>query len=222
MLQKGFKDQVKDIYTTMPPGKRLQICLFSATLPPEVVELADTFMVNATKILMRTDELSLEGLKQFFFLVDQSEYKFEALMHLYENLSIDQCVIFVNHTDRAERLAEMLNEYQFTCSVLNGRMKQQERKAILDRFRLGQSRVLVTTDLLARGFDATVKLVVNYDLPQSKETYLHRIGRSARFGRKGVAINLVAQDELDQMRKIEAFYGTDIQEFDEDFVKQMF
>merc|ERR1712173_458523 len=112
-------------------------------------------------------------------------------------------------TETAHWLAEQMNNLDFTCSVLYG-------------FRLGVSRVLVTTDLLARGFDATVSLVINYDLPQSKETYLHRIGRSARFGRKGVAINLVANDELDQMRKIEAFYATHVQEFDEDFVKEMF
>jgi len=222
MLQKGFKDQVRDIASFLPP-EELQICLFSATLPPEVVKLADSFMAkDATKILMKTEELSLEGLKQFFFLVDNERWKFDAILHLYESLSISQCVVFVNTKDGANRLAQHMNECNFTCSVLEGSMEQKERKAILDEFRSGASRVLVTTDLLARGFDATVSLVINYDLPQSKETYLHRIGRSARFGRKGVAINLVSHDDLKWMQEIEAFYATKISEYDEEFVKQMF
>ncbi|PIO71764.1 helicase protein [Teladorsagia circumcincta] len=175
MLNKGFKEQLYDIYRYLPPGA--QVVLLSATLPHEILEMTSKFMTDPIRILVKRDELTLEGIKQ------------------------------------VDWLAEKMKEANFTVSSMHGDMEQKEREQIMKEFRAGNSRVLISTDVWARGLDVPqVSLVINYDLPNNRELYIHRIGRSGRFGRKGVAINFVKHDDVRILRDIEQYYSTQIDE----------
>ncbi|EDS30379.1 DEAD box ATP-dependent RNA helicase [Culex quinquefasciatus] len=159
------------------------------------------------------DELTLEGIKQFFVAVEREEWKFDTLCDLYDTLTITQAVIFCNTKRKVDWLTEKMREANFTVSSMHGDMPQKERDEIMKEFRSGQSRVLITTDVWARGIDVQqVSLVINYDLPNNRELYIHRIGRSGRFGRKGVAINFVKSDDIRILRDIEQYYSTQIDE----------
>jgi translation initiation factor 4A len=172
----------------------LQVGVFSATLPPEALEITRKFMNKPVRILVKRDELTLEGIKQFYVNVEREDWKLETLCDLYETLAITQSVIFANTRRKVDWLTDKMRERDHTVSATHGDMDQNTRDVIMREFRSGSSRVLITTDLLARGIDVQqVSLVINYDLPTQPENYLHRIGRSGRFGRKGVAINFVSK-----------------------------
>lgn len=211
MLSRGFKDQIYDIYQALPP--RTQVGLFSATMPPEALEITQRFMNEPIRILVKRDELTLEGIKQFYINVDREEWKLDTLCDLYDTLNITQAVIFCNTRRKVDYLTDKMRARDHTVSSTHGDIGQQERDVILNEFRTGSSRVLITTDLLARGIDVQqVSLVINYDLPRNLENYIHRIGRSGRFGRKGVAINFVTQEDIRALRELEQFYNTQIEE----------
>eukprot|EP01039_Chlorochromonas_danica_P004915 gene4915-5391_t len=211
MLNRGFKDQIYDIYRYLPPST--QVVLVSATLPQEVLDMTKKFMNEPVKILVKRDELTLEGIKQFFVAVEREEWKFDTLCDLYETLTITQAVIFCNTKKKVEWLAGKMRDNNFTVSAMHGEMPQRERDAIMEEFRSGGSRVLIATDVWGRGIDVQqVSLVINYDLPNNRELYIHRIGRSGRFGRKGVAINFVKEDDVRILRDIEQYYSTQIDE----------
>ncbi|ORY22494.1 P-loop containing nucleoside triphosphate hydrolase protein [Naematelia encephala] len=211
LLNKGFKDQIYDIYRYLPPAT--QVVVVSATLPHDVLEMTTKFMTDPIRILVKRDELTLEGIKQFFVAVEKEDWKFDTLCDLYDTLTITQAVIFCNTRRKVDWLTEKMREANFTVSSMHGEMVQKERDAIMAEFRGGQSRVLITTDVWARGIDVQqVSLVINYDLPASRENYLHRIGRSGRFGRKGVAINFVTIEDVRILRDIEQYYSTQIDE----------
>jgi len=194
----------------VPPDT--QICLFSATMPPEIIKMTENIMTDPAKILVKNENLTLEGIKQFYINVEKEEWKLETLTDLYETMTITQAVIFLNTRRKVDWLKEKLGEKDFTVSSMHGDMDQQERDVIMKEFRTGSSRVLITTDLLARGIDVQqVSLVINYDLPNNRENYIHRIGRGGRFGRKGVAINFVTQDDVRILKDIETFYNTTIE-----------
>ena len=194
MLNRGFKEQIFDIYRYLPP--ETQVVLVSATLPREVLQVTDKFMTDPVKILVKRDELTLEGIKQFFVAVEKEDWKFDTLCDLYDTLTITQAVIFCNTRRKVDWLTEKMHQRDFTVSAMHGDMDQKERDVIMREFRSGSSRVLITTDLLARGIDVQqVSLVINYDLPTNRENYIHRIGRGGRFGRKGVAINFVTDED---------------------------
>jgi len=211
MLGRGFKEQIYDIYRYLPP--QTQVVLVSATMPHDVLEMTTKFMNDPVRILVKRDELTLEGIKQFFVAVEKEEWKFDTLCDLYDILTITQAVIFCNTKMKVDWLATKMRENSFTVSAMHGDMPQKERDAIMTDFRGGKSRVLIATDVWGRGLDVQqVSLVINYDLPNSRELYIHRIGRSGRFGRKGVAINFVKNDDIRILRDIEQFYGTQIDE----------
>lgn len=211
MLNKGFKEQLYDIYRYLPPYT--QVILISATLPHEILEMTSKFMTDPIRILVKRDELTLEGIKQFFVAVEREEWKFDTLCDLYDTLTITQAVIFCNTRRKVDWLTEKMVEANFTVSAMHGDMSQKDRDTIMKEFRSGQSRVLITTDVWARGIDVQqVSLVINYDLPNNRELYIHRIGRSGRFGRKGVAINFVKNDDIRILRDIEQYYSTQIDE----------
>jgi len=211
MLNKGFKEQIYDVYRYLPPAT--QVILISATLPHEILEMTSKFMTDPIRILVKRDELTLEGLKQFFVAVEREEWKFDTLCDLYDTLTITQAVIFCNTKRKVDWLTEKMREANFTVSSMHGDMVQKERDFIMQEFRSGASRVLITTDVWARGIDVQqVSLVINYDLPNNRELYIHRIGRSGRFGRKGVAINFVKNDDIRILRDIEQYYSTQIDE----------
>jgi len=211
LLNQGFKEQIYDIYRNLPPST--QVVVLSATLPYDILEMTTKFMTDPIRILVKRDELTLEGIKQFFVAVEKEDWKFDTLCDLYDTLTITQAVIFCNTKRKVDWLTEKMREANFTVSSMHGEMPQKERDAIMTEFRQGASRVLITTDVWARGIDVQqVSLVINYDLPTNRENYIHRIGRSGRFGRKGVAINFVTNEDVKILRDIEQYYSTQIDE----------
>jgi len=211
MLSRGFKEQIHSVIQCIEPDA--QIVLLSATMPPDVLEVTRKFMRSPVKILVKKEELTLEGIRQFYVNVGEEKYKFETLTDLYETLTITQAVIFCNTRRKVDYLTDYLKERQFIVSSMHGDMQQDMRDQIMKEFRSGSSRILITTDLLARGIDVQqVSLVINYDLPSNRENYIHRIGRGGRFGRKGVAINFVTQDDIRTLQDLESYYSTHIEE----------
>ncbi|KAE8737870.1 hypothetical protein FOCC_FOCC016665 [Frankliniella occidentalis] len=211
MLSRGFKDQIHDVFRTL--NTEVQVILLSATMPSDVLEVSTCFMRKPIRILVKKEELTLEGIKQFFVNVEKEDWKMDTLCDLYDTLSITQAVIFCNTRRKVDWLTESMHKRDFTVSAMHGDMEQRERDVIMRQFRTGSSRVLITTDLLARGIDVQqVSLVINYDLPSNRENYIHRIGRGGRFGRKGVAINFVTEDDRRTLKDIEQFYNTSIVE----------
>jgi len=211
MLSRGFRDQIYDVFQALP--RDVQVCLFSATMPEEVLDISTRFMRDPIRILVKKEQVTLEGIKQFYVSVERDNWKFETLCDLYETLTITQAIIYCNTRRKVDMLTEQMNAKDFTVSSMHGDMSPQEREVIMKEFRSGSSRVLITTDLLARGIDVQqVSLVINYDLPANRENYIHRIGRSGRFGRKGVAINFVTDDDVRTLREIEQFYNTKVEE----------
>ena len=173
MLNKGFKEQIYDVYRYLPP--ETQVVLVSATLPMDVLEMTNKFMTDPMRILVKRDELTLEGIKQFFVAVEKEEWKFDTLCDLYDTLTITQAVIFCNTKKKVDWLTEKMRQNNFTVSSMHGDMPQKERDAIMGEFRGGTTRVLITTDVWARGIDVQqVSLVINYDLPTNRENYIHR------------------------------------------------
>ncbi|SIO73405.1 translation initiation factor eIF-4A [Babesia microti strain RI] len=211
MLSRGFKSQIYDIFRRIPG--EVQVALFSATMPQDILELTKKFMRSPKRILVKKDELTLEGIKQYYVSIEKEEWKFETLCDIYETVTITQAIIYCNTRRKVDMLTSKMQEKDFTVSSMHGDMDQKERDLIMREFRSGSTRVLITTDLLARGIDVQqVSLVINYDLPISPENYIHRIGRSGRFGRKGVAINFVTLADANVMKEIEAYYNTQIEE----------
>merc|ERR1740121_233 len=220
MLSVGFKEQIYQIFRTLHP--EVQVCLFSATMPPEILELTKKFMRDPVRILVKKDELTLEGINQFYIPLEREEWKLDVLVDLYETLTITQCIIYCNAQRGADRLAEELRKRDFTVSVMHAGLGQEERQLVMREFRSGSSRVLISSDLLARGIDVQqVSLVINYDIPRSIENYLHRIGRSGRFGRKGTAINFVTRRDAGAVRDIERHYATQIEELPADIADRI-
>lgn len=211
MFSIGFKKQIYDIYKFLKAG--VQVVIVSATLPTEILEMADEFMTEPVKILIKRDEITLDGIKQFFIPVEKEQWKYDTLKDIYDSFTITQAVIFRNTRDDVESLASQMKKSNFSVSAMHGGMMQKERDEVMDEFRNGKTRVLITTDVWARGIDVKqVSLVINYDMPKSRELYIHRIGRSGRYGRKGVAINFVTLSDTPMLRNIEQFYSTQIDE----------
>jgi translation initiation factor 4A len=215
MLSCGFTDQVYQIFKCLPAS--VQVCLFSATMPPEILDMTKKFMRDPVRILVKKDELTLEGIRQFYVAAEKEEYKLEILCDLYESLAITQSIIYCNTRRKVDFLEHQMTDRDFTVSVIHADLDQEARSLVMRQFRSGSSRVLISTDLLARGIDVQqVSLVINYDLPHKVENYLHRIGRSGRFGRKGMAINFVTERDVRSMRDIERHYETQIEELPAD------
>ena len=167
---------------------------------------------------MKNDELTLDGIKQFYIAIDNESFKFDTLCDIYSTISVSKAIIYCNSKRKADWLKNKLLSNQFTVECIHGSMKQSEREDIIKEFRQGGTRILLATDVIARGIDIQqVSLVINYDMPRFRETYIHRIGRSGRFGRKGVAINFVTREDNRCMRDIETFYNTHIDELPQDY-----
>ena len=215
MLTRGFIEDIKTVLSSVPAD--IQVALFSATMPPEILEMTSQFMRTPIKILVKNEQLTLDGIKQFYISMDKEEYKFDTLVELYKNLTIAQCMIFVNKKERVNELTARLREENFVVSCIHGELDMTEREQTMKEFRTGSSRVLITTDLLGRGIDIQqVNLIINYDLPSKKESYIHRIGRSGRFGRKGTAINFVTPTDAAFLIELRKYYNTQIDELPTD------
>ncbi|KAJ4909320.1 Eukaryotic initiation factor 4A-1 [Raphanus sativus] len=206
MLSRGFKDQIHGIFQLLPP--KIQVGVFSATMPPEALEITRKFMSKPVRILERRGRPILEAIIQFYVDVDREEWKLETLYDLYEALGITQSVIFVNTRLKVDWLTEKMRSRERTVSATHGDMDQNTIDIILSEFRSGSSRVLITTDLFDCGFDVhQVSQIINFDLPTQREHYLHRLGRSLPFGRKRVAISFVTRDDERMFTDIQNFYN---------------
>eukprot|EP00831_Metopus_contortus_P042650 TRINITY_DN3394_c0_g2_i1.p1 TRINITY_DN3394_c0_g2~~TRINITY_DN3394_c0_g2_i1.p1 ORF type:complete len:292 (-),score=57.31 TRINITY_DN3394_c0_g2_i1:132-1007(-) len=209
MLSRGFKSQIQEVFKHLPSD--VQVGLFSATMPRDILDITKDFMRDPVKILVKKENLTLEGIRQYYVAIPEEKYKFDVLSEIYKNLEIQQALIYCNSRKRVEYLANEMKKNNFTVSSIHGEMKYEERSKIMKEFRTGSSRVLISTDLLARGIDVQqVSLVINFELPMSKENYLHRIGRSGRFGRKGTAINFVTPKDAIFLKEIQDYYHTEI------------
>jgi translation initiation factor 4A len=216
MLEDLFAEQVKCILEFKFP-KDTQLALFSATMPQNVLEIAENYLRKPTRILLPPDEVTLDGIKQFYVECEREDWKLPILLDLYQQITINQALIYVNKRQKAEWLAKQLHQHGFTLEYIHGEMDVAERKKRMEDFRSGAVRVLISTDLLARGIDVQqVSLVINFELPLQRENYIHRIGRSGRFGRKGVSINLIYGEEVNAQKEIEQHYSTTINELPED------
>ena len=216
MLEDRFREQVMCILTLGFP-KDAHVALFSATMPTEVVEFADKLLTNPVRILIPPEDVTLDGIKQYFVELPREDWKYEVLCDLYTQLNINQAIIYCNKRQKVEWLAEKMSAQGFPLSFIHGDMDVEERRRRMTDFRRGGIRVLISTDLLARGIDVQqVSLVINYELPVQRENYIHRIGRSGRFGRKGVSINLLLPDEVKLMKEIESYYSTRVDTLPED------
>jgi translation initiation factor 4A len=212
MVSRGFKDQIYDIFKTLPPN--VQVCFFSCTMPPEILDMTAKFMRDAVRILAKKDELTLAGVRQFYVAIEKEEWKFDTLCDLYETVTTTRSIVYCNTRRKVDFLQDQMTKRDFTCSVLHAELDERERDIIIGEFRSGSSSVLISTDLLqTHGIGAQQAcLVINFDLPQNLENYLHRLGRSGRYGHKGVAINFVTNNDVRSMKDIEKYYHTQIEE----------
>jgi translation initiation factor 4A len=219
MLENKFREQIMAILQLGFP-KDSRVALFSATMPKEVVEFAENLLHDPVRILIPPEAVTLDGIKQFYVALDREEWKYDALSDIFSAISINQAMIYANKRQRVEWLFEKMHAQGFPVSYIHGEMDVGERRRRMADFRSGSSRVLISTDLTARGIDVQqVSLVINFELPVQKENYIHRIGRSGRYGKKGVAINLVGPEEISMMKEIESHYATQMAELPNDLNK---
>ena len=220
MLSHGFKEQVYNIFQFLPTN--VQVALFSATLPNEIANLTEKFMRDPVKILVKAEQLTLEGIEQYYVALDTDEYKYEALKDLYGVLSLSQSIIYCNSVRRVEELYEAMITDNFPVCRIHSNMDKHERQASFNEFASGKMRVLISSNVTARGIDVQqVSTVINFDIPKCVNTYLHRIGRSGRWGRKGMGINFVTKRDIHSMKEIEQHYHTEIKELPAHVVNSM-
>ena len=200
----------------------IQVCLFSATLPPEVETLTQKFMRTPAKILVKAEMLTLEGLTQYKLCLDNDQQKYETLKDIFSSISISQCIIYCNSVKRVQDLTDAMKQDGFPVMCIHSNMEQHERQANFKDFKTGKSRVLISSDITARGIDIQqVSVVINFDICSCKHTYLHRIGRSARWGRKGLAINFVTRRDVPKIKEIVEWYQTQIDDLPVNFVEKI-
>ena len=215
MLSFGFKEQVQDIFHHLP--ETVQTCIFSATMPNYIFEVTDKFMKNPMRITVKAEQLTLEGIQQYYVAVNDDVQKYEILADLYATLSVGHCIIYANSVARVHDLHQAMITDGYPVSAIHSSMTKQEREEAMSEFRSGKTRVLISSNVTARGIDVqTVSCVINFDIPRDVSTYLHRIGRSGRWGRKGMGINLITERDVPKLREIEQYYSTQIKELPED------
>ena len=220
MLSSGFKDQMYKIFQYMP--NEIQVGLFSATMPTDLQELTDKFLRNPIKILVKAEQLTLQGIAQYYINLDDDVQKYETLKDLFSSLSVSQAIIYCNSTRRVDDLQEAMEADNFPVKKIHGKMPDSERKETHKDFKSGGCRVLITSDLFARGIDVQqVSIVINFDIPRSEHTYLHRIGRSGRWGRKGIAINFQTKHDSMRLKKFEEYYDTEIIEMPANYTEHL-
>ena len=211
MLSYGFKEQIYNILDYLPLN--VQMALFSATMPDSIENLVKKFMKNPKKILVKAEQLTLEGIEQYYVALENDKDKYSALKDLYEVYSVSQCIIYCNSVNRVQHLYNCMIEDNFAVSQIHSNMNKNERTLSYNDFINGRTRVLISSNITSRGIDIQqVSIVINFDIPNCRNNYLHRIGRSGRWGRKGMGINFVTRRDINLMKDIEKFYSTEIKE----------
>jgi len=215
MLSKGFNDQIYNIFQYL--NQNIQLAMFSATMPEDILKLVRKIMNNPVKITMKKEELNLECIKQYFVALHDDLNKYDTLKDLFSVISVSQCIIYCNNVKRVIDLQDaMTNDGYSVCSI-HSSMEKSERERVFTNFKNGTYRVLISSDITARGIDVQqVSTVINFDIPKCVHTYLHRIGRSGRWGRKGLAINFITKKDIHLMKRIESYYSINIEELPAD------
>jgi superfamily II DNA/RNA helicase len=209
MLSVGFKDQIQDIFRSLP--ETVQTAIFSATLNKDVVDLTKKFMIDPVMITVDAEKLTLDGIKQYAVMLQSDSHKFDVLKRIFGGNNIPACVIYCNTVERVEHLVSAMTEDGFAVSAIHGKMSKPEREEAMRRFREGETRCLISSDITARGIDVQqVGVVINFDITQNVHTYLHRIGRSGRWGRKGTAINFATYRDRFLLEDLEKYYRIQI------------
>jgi len=209
LLTDGFRFQIYEIFQFLPPI--IQVALFSATLPTEIMDITQKFMINPQRILVKTEQLTLEGIKQHYITISNDLQKYDTIKDIFSTLVLSQSIIYCNSVKRVQDLYETMVSDNFPVCRIHSSMDSYERNATHEDFKSGRFRVLISSNITARGIDVQqVNTVINFDIPDSVHTYLHRIGRSGRWGRKGVGINFVTLRDMPKLRSIEQYYNTTI------------
>jgi len=216
MLSAGFNEQIYNIFQQL--NTNVQVCLFSATMPPELHSLSDKFMRDPVRILVKSEMLTLEGISQFHVALETDHDKYATLKDLFTRISVSQCIIYCNSIRRVSDLAEAMTNDGFPVCCIHSGMEKDVRDKAYQEFRSGAHRVLISSNVTARGIDIQqVSTVINFDMPRDVHTYLHRIGRSGRWGRKGSGVNFVTRRDFRKLKEIESYYGTAIPELPANF-----
>lgn len=216
MLSSGFKEQIYNIFQSF--NKNIQVALFSATLPDYINNITTKFMRNPVKVYVKVESLTLEGISQYYVAVEDDKQKYATLKDLYSLISVSQCIIYCNSVKRVSDLYDAMIEDGFPVCCIHSNMEKAARDNSFAEFRTGKNRVLISSNVTARGIDIQqVSVVINFDVPKCVHTYLHRIGRSGRWGRKGVGINFITRRDLSKIKEIEKYYSTQINELPASF-----
>jgi translation initiation factor 4A len=211
MLSAGFKDQVYNIFQFL--RSEIQVALFSATLPSHINQIIAKIMRKPVRISVKAEMLTLEGISQFFVAIEDDRQKYLTLKHLFSFVSVSQCIIYCNSIKRVSDLYDAMCEDEFPVCCIHSGMDKVARNTAFNEFKTGKSRVLISSNVTARGIDIQqVGIVINFDLPKCVHNYLHRIGRSGRWGRKGVGINLISRRDVGKLKDIEGHYSCEIKE----------
>lgn len=209
MLSSGFKEQVYNIFQYLNPN--VQVVLVSATLPESINMIIDKIMRNPIKISVKREQLTLEGIRQYYVAVEDDRQKYLTLKDLFSQITLSQCIIYCNSIKRVDDLCEAMKEDGFPVCCIHSNMDKSEREKSFDDFKTGKNRVLISSNVTSRGIDIQqVSIVINFDLPKCVNNYLHRIGRSGRWGRKGVGINFITRRDISKIKEIEEHYSTQI------------
>ena len=220
LLSSGFKDQIYDIFQFL--NQDTQVGLFTATFPYHVELLCNRFMRDPVRLLIKTSQLSLEGIKQFKIVLQHDRHKYDTIKDIFNRISVTQSIIYCNTIQRVEQLTKRMNNDYFSVIDIHSNMDNKERISRLEEFKSGKARVLISSDITSRGIDIQqVSVVINYDIPYSKHNYLHRIGRSGRWGRKGIAINFVVPRDQSKLKTIEKHYKIEIEDMPNDFMEHV-
>ena len=216
MLSAGFNEQIYNIFQQL--NANVQVCLFSATMPSELHSLSDKFMRDPVRILVKSEMLTLEGISQFHVALETDHDKYATLKDLFTRISVSQCIIYCNSIRRVSDLADAMTNDGFPVCCIHSGMEKDVRDKAYQEFRSGVHRVLISSNVTARGIDIQqVSTVINFDMPRDVHTYLHRIGRSGRWGRKGSGVNFVTRRDFRKLKEIESYYGTAIPELPSNF-----
>lgn len=211
LLSDGFKEQIYNIFNYFHDN--IQVGLFSATMPDHILKMTEKFMRNPVKICVKADQLTLEGISQFFVALEDDKQKYATLKDIFSQLPVSQCIIYCNSVKRVADLFDAMTEDDFPVCCIHSSMDKVTRERSINDFRNGKSRVLISSNVTARGIDIQqVSIVINFDVPKCVHTYLHRIGRGGRWGRKGVGINLITRRDVDKLKEIETHYSSNIKE----------
>jgi translation initiation factor 4A len=211
MLSQGFKPQIYNIFQYF--NENIQVALFSATMPKEMIDLTEKFMRNPTKICIKKEELTLECIQQYYVALQNDHHKYDMLKTIFSSQNFNQTIIYCNSVKRVADLHSALLTDGFSVCSIHSSMDKQERDASLLSFRSGTYRLLVSSNITSRGIDIQqLGCVINFDIPKCVHNYLHRIGRSGRWGRKGMAINFITKRDVYIMKNIEDHYKIEIEE----------